>query len=154
MGPGPADRGRAGHRCGRGRALALWDLAPRLPNASRDWNSPPGLVGVLVPHVSPGGRSVLPVGPSQSPTSDRRRCLLRWRRRPSSRGDGDVPGELPRCFPRAVPEGGGVLRLPTQLPPPGKTPAHLTPCRVARVSNARLSLGPRCHPEGRACTFT
>lgn len=92
---------------------------PSCPNASGDPSSPLGLVGALAPHVSPGSRSVLPAGPSQSPTSDRRRCPLRRRRRPSSRSDGDViPGELPRRFPHAVPERSGVLRLPPQLPRP------------------------------------
>lgn len=58
MRPGPAHRGPAGHHCGRGRALAPWDPAPRPPDASRDPSSPLGLVGVLAPHMSPAGRTI------------------------------------------------------------------------------------------------
>lgn len=152
MRPGPAHRGPAGHHCGRGRALAPWDPAPRPPDASRDPSSPLGLVGVLAPHMSPGSRLVLPAGPSQSPTSDHRRCPLRWRWRPLGRGDGDIPGELPRRFPHAVPECDRVLRLPTQLPLPrghGGS-ARQDPSLPDPVSHASQMRG--C-PSGRSATL-
>lgn len=152
MRPGPAHRGPAGHHCGRGRALAPWDPAPRPPDASGDPSSPLGLVGVLAPHMSPGSRLVLPAGPSQSPTSDHRRCPLRWRWRPLGRGDGDIPGELPRRFPHAVPECDRVLRLPTQFPLPrghGGS-ARQDPSLPDPVSHASQMRG--C-PSGRSATL-
>lgn len=152
MRPGPAHRGPAGHHCGRGRALALWDPAPRPPDASRDPSSPLGLMGVLALHMYPGSRLVLPAGPSQSPTSDHRRRPLRWRWRPLGRGDGDIPGELPWRFPHAVPECDRVLRLPTQLPLPrghGGS-AQQDPSLPDPVSHASQMRG--C-PSGRSATL-
>lgn len=94
----------------------------------------------------------LQAGPSQSPTSDHRRCPLRWRWRPLGRGDGDIPGELPRRFPHAVPECDRVLRLPTQLPLPrghGGS-ARQDPSLPDPVSHASQMRG--C-PSGRSATL-
>lgn len=94
----------------------------------------------------------LQAGPSQSPTSDHRRCPLRWRWRPLGRGDGDIPGELPRRFPHAVPECDRVLRLPTQLPLPrghGGS-ARQDPSLPDPISHASQMRG--C-PSGRSATL-